>query len=123
MSVSFYPAKRINHPEWGQIIAQCDEATIDFNVANTNARVLLMAIGIDSDELCGHLSINQIRQIADLIEESPVNIRQPNESRGIQGCRVIEMGLSMDQLRRYAYWLRQLANEAEQIEAEFIDYA
>lgn len=41
------------------------EPFIDINLSNTNARMFLEVFGIDSDELCGKISVEQAKSIGD----------------------------------------------------------
>ena len=93
------------------------------NVANGSADIILRTIGIDAYELVGTLTHAQCRQAADALEEGLGNVRPMSESYGAKGAHVIDMGMSLDRLRRYAACLNLLADLAEQEETYLISYA
>lgn len=119
MSVTFYVAKQ--GEKYIEPLFEYDHNT-SLNVANRNAGVILETIGIDTSELCGHLSPEQCRQIADLLEEDYSKIIQTEDYQVPNGPRVIKMGLTIDQLRRYAEMLNKLADLAEEYKTYLISY-
>ena len=123
MSVSFYPArKKRSLDNLSQTIVPADDWKTCVNVSNTNASMLLKLIGIDDYELTGEISITECRKIAELVDN--VDLTSPySESRGEKGCKIIDMGISLDQLKGYAHHFEWLADEAEKMEAHFIAYA
>lgn len=91
------------------------------NVANGAAAMLLGLIGIDTDELCGVLSITQLREICELVDDYSLT-SQMTVTKGSGGCTIIDMGYSIDRLRGYSLRFSDLADLAEKVEAEFISY-
>ena len=125
MTVDFVVGKIEQHPKLGQVIVPAlgfDHPSC-MNISNEAAAMLLRKIGITDYEIAGTLTSQQARQIADLIEEDLSNVQGPSESRGAGGCKIIDMGMSLDRLRRYAYGLNQLADLAEQEETYLVSYA
>lgn len=120
MSVTFYVAKQ--GPKYIEPYFGFDHES-EMNLANGNADVILSAIGIDTEELIGSLTPQQCRQMADVIEEN-VNLQRPESVEyGALGAKIINCGLPLDRIRRYAEGLRNLADLAEQYETYMVCYA
>lgn len=120
MSVTFYVAKQ--GEQYIEPLYDWDHES-NLNVANGNVGVILRVLGLDDGEYCGQLTPVQCRAIADSIEEDTRSIRPQSESYGSKGCKVIDCGLPLDRVRRYAAALRNLADLAEQEETYLIAYA
>jgi len=119
MSVTFYAGiqKSETHVGWAD---NCEE--FFFNMANGNARHILKLIGIENDELCGHLSYAQMEELIDRLDD-PNQTSRTTVHRDGNGPTFYQMGRTLDQLRGYAHRLELLVEAGRKNGAEFFYYA
>lgn len=123
MSVDFYAGIWKDDPKYGKILTWVEELTNEsVNVSNHSATLMLQLVDIDTEELCGHMSITDLRKMAELLDnpnlqEKGYDIQEPGKPR------IISQGIDIDRLRGYAARLEKLADLAEQYEADVIYWA
>lgn len=124
MSVDFYAGVWRDDPKYGRYLSWVEELVNEsVNVSNHSATMMLNLMGFDtSEELCGRMTIPQLRQMVELLDnpslqEKGYDIKEPGKAR------VISQGIDIDRLRGYAHRLERLADLAEQYEADLIYWA
>lgn len=107
MSVDFF-LKGFVHPE------------TDFNVANASARKILVACGVETDDLCGTLLSAQARQAARILSGDTAEFFTESgfdahvfSPTNFVGPRMIYQGYDRERLARYAALLTALADAAD----------
>jgi hypothetical protein len=126
VSVDFYlgiwvEEKGQKYLTWIKDIDPEDEPWATINVANYSARKILATIGVfpPDDDLCGQLSIFQVRQLAETLDNPA--LQEPGYvDQGPGRATIISMGYDIDRMRGYAMAFEKLADLAEKYEADLI---
>jgi len=93
---------------------------ISLEVANTNARIILEAAGVDpGDDLAGSITARQARQAVAKLRTGFGYRPMSSMNDG----RWIDHGTSLEQLGRYATALELLVEEAERLENPYIVFS
>lgn len=123
MSVDFYAGIWVEDEKYGRHLTWVKELVDDaVNISNHSASIMLRLMGFDIEELVGHMSISDLRKMAELLDnpdlqEKGYDIQEPGKAR------IISIGIDIDRLRGYADRLERLADLAEQYEADLIYWA
>lgn len=121
MSVTFDVGQWENNPKFGRVLGWVEGAS-ELNVSNQSAAVILSALGINPNDegWVGTISVQQVRQAADLLEENLVNVQHSSVETGKGGCTIINCGTSMDRIRGWCAGLRKVADDAELYETYIV---
>lgn len=92
-------------------------STYSFNVANTNARLILDMMGYDFEDLCGNLDPHDVvRRMAVAVLKTRETVDNHGVKLSFAGvmptCRVVHFGVSADQSSRYRDQMFRVAQDA-----------
>ncbi len=111
MSISFYPGyKEKGSGYW--TYPKC--SYYEVNLSNDNADIILRlhpGYGTILDPYVGHISFDDFQLMVDKIDNP--EFQRPTKDPGPgPGPRIIDMGVTLDQLRRYEYHLQKVLDQA-----------